>query len=216
MATKLEYHNAVKTIATHGLLSLYMHKAINQQFVPVEKQNKIIADFLKVAAKKKGYAPAKSEIKTLLAYSKPQSENGRKLLHRLDKKLEALLSHALSEEKKFTDADRLYMLMTDLYEDHGIESQTTPDNLDERFTIDVPTVFIRIDEIDSAMPDNMQKRPLQCELVTKDIVHFEQMEKYLIENKFFNLEINTQCQERGYWLIQFQLVNVKSTLSLAS
>jgi hypothetical protein len=216
MTTKLEYHNAIKTIATHGLLSLYMHKAVNQQFVPVEKQNKIIADFLKTAAKKKGYAPAKNEIKTLLAYSKPQSVNGRKLLQRLDKKLEALLSHALTEEKKFSDADRLYMLMTDLYEHYGIESQTTPDNLNERFTIDVPTVFIRIDEINSAMPGNTQCRPLQCELVTKNIIHVEQMGKCLIENNFFNLEINAKYQQNEYWLVQFQLSNAKSTLSLAS
>jgi hypothetical protein len=108
------------------------------------------------------------------------------------------------------------MLMTDLYEHYGSESQTTPDNLNERFAIDVPTVFIRIDEINSAMPGNTQCRPLQCELVTKNIIHVEQMGNRLIENKFFNLEINAKYQQNEYWLVQFQLSNVKSTLSLAS
>lgn len=213
MTTKLEYHRAIKTLSTHGLLSLYSQIANQKHIATTEKKNQILRKYLKSIQKNPLFQPARSEIKTLYHYTTPIMVKNVKMAHQVDKKFEALLERALIEEAAFSDADWLYAAMNDLFEHHGICSTTTPEN---RAEIEPNTMYISMDDIADAMPDNKQIKPLLCEFVCTNVAQWELAATSLKDDTYFDVLDVNQTEEHGHIVFSYylQAKSKSKTLSL--
>ncbi len=111
---KLKYHQAFTHFTTLALLHLYSHVDMSSRFVPIKKRNELMVQFLKKSMTLPCNAIIKKDLKVLIS----QARKGKSIEHKLGE------LHKVNSQygEKFTDADHLFILLTYLYEKHGIES----------------------------------------------------------------------------------------------
>ncbi|MGF1805348.1 DUF2913 family protein [Aliivibrio sifiae] len=113
--SKLKYHHVFTELTTLALLHLYSYMEMSSRFVPIKKRNERLVQFLKSQMALPRNAIIKKDIKVLIA----QGRKGKNL----ELKLGELHKVNCEYADKFTDADHLFILLTYLYEKHGLGSK---------------------------------------------------------------------------------------------
>lgn len=107
------YHNLHRTV-THALLHLLCQVSANPRFVPTVRRNEILVKYLKVKIKDRHLANIKKDIKLMLNVARTRNGNLELKLYQLNEK---------ANNTQVAGAERLYSLLSYLYDEHGIESR---------------------------------------------------------------------------------------------
>ncbi|MFC5079566.1 hypothetical protein VTH8203_01368 [Vibrio thalassae] len=150
--SKLKYHQQLTDLIYHGLLHLYFHIANNRRFVPIHTRNEILIKWLKPKLKSPKYKAVKSDIKALMTIARKKGGN-------LEERFTAIQIINEEHKSRFTQADDLYILLTDLYEKHDFPSQLTNSAGN---TYESGIIYMAPSEIETGFDDNSnQIRPLE-------------------------------------------------------
>jgi hypothetical protein len=117
--------------------------------------------------KKRAYAEAKKDIKSLMLVAKHRSAN-------LEEKLLELNMHNELYRSRFTNADKLYMLLSALYDQYGLMSRLSDPSDTE---LEPEVIYMHPSEIDEGFDDEQnQLRPLKLFIKTSSDVLVQQFE----------------------------------------
>ncbi|WP_070962747.1 DUF2913 family protein [Vibrio sonorensis] len=109
-----EYYHCLHRTVTNALLHLLLQVSASPRFVPTAKRNEILVKFLKAKAKDKDLATIKKDIKLMLNIARTRNGNLELRLYQLNEK---------ANNTQVAGAEKLYSLLTYLYDEHGIESR---------------------------------------------------------------------------------------------
>ena len=156
MSKHLKHYLASNQLVTHALFVLYFQIQKNTGYTPIKKRNEILVKHLKMQQNKRVYSTLKKEIKTMLAI-------GRNPKGHLEARLHEVNQINLEYKAKFTHADELYLLFSQLQETLSFSFQLCePENVieDEMLYMDPLNINEGFDE------QNNQVKPLSMTVKT--------------------------------------------------
>lgn len=155
------YHNLIKDTLENTLIHLYMEvgkikTSTGRKHVPTPVRNKIIADYIKPKLKDRRYAIIKKDLKTITL---------------MKDRFGAIENHLVSiigEDKKSSDLDKLYMLMTN-FEKAGFSSELVDEKPEQRND----TIYLAREHILNCFDDSgMQIAPVSLFICSPDMTAF--------------------------------------------
>ncbi|WP_070962196.1 DUF2913 family protein [Vibrio sonorensis] len=167
------YHNLHQTV-THALLHLLCCVSDSQRYVPTSKRNEILVKYLKAKTKDRSLVNIKKDIKLMLNVARSRNGNLELKLYRLNEK---------ANNTKIEGVERLYSLLTYLYDEHGIESR-----LFEKGSNQEPEILYMLgDHIEHCFDkDNQQTAPLSMLIQSESA---PQLEKIIKQQGWFSAEM---------------------------
>ncbi|ARC95124.1 hypothetical protein B6A42_27325 (plasmid) [Vibrio coralliilyticus] len=167
------YHNLHRTV-THALLHLLCHVSASQRYVPTVKRNEILVKYLKSKAKDKHLANIKKDIKLMLNIARTRNGNLEMRLYQLNEK---------ANKTQVAGAERLYSLLTYLYDEHGIESRLFEEGSEPEPDI----LYMLGDHIEHCFDtDNQQIAPLSMLIQSESA---PQLEAIIKQQGWFSAEM---------------------------
>ncbi|WP_178306603.1 DUF2913 family protein [Vibrio algicola] len=147
--SRLKYHQQLSRLVTHSLLHLLSQMAIDTRFWPLKKRNASLQRYLKSQLTSPKYDRLKKDIKQMISIAKKNGE--------LEAKLYELDDMNKEYEKKFTQADQLFVLLTYLYDEHGFESKIEDGKIKEKGIIymkqpDIERCFDESNQLIESLP----------------------------------------------------------------
>ncbi|MEZ9463057.1 DUF2913 family protein [Vibrio splendidus] len=115
MSRNIKHYQGIDELVTNALLFLYCEKSQQGGYWTIKKRNELLVKFLKPKIKISRFSSCKNEIKTMLSI-------GRKPNGNLEHRLWELNKVNLDYRSQLTEADELYILLTDLFEQHQFPS----------------------------------------------------------------------------------------------
>ena len=116
MNKNLQHYYMLEKLVTSSLTALYLEISIQKGYWTVKKRNDYLIQFLKSRSKIPQFAVCKKDIKAMLMI-------GRNAKGNLERKLWELNQISLNYKANLTQADELYILLTDLFEQYQFPSQ---------------------------------------------------------------------------------------------
>ena len=167
------YHNLHHTV-THALLHLLCQVSASQRYVPTAKRNEILVKYLKAKTKNRHLANIKKDIKLMLNIARTRNGNLEMRLYQLNEK---------ANNTKIEGAERLYSLLTYLYDEHGIESRLFEEGSEPEPEI----LYMLGDHIEHCFDnDNQQIAPLSMLIQSESA---PQLESIIKQQGWFSAEI---------------------------
>ena len=115
MNQNLQHYYMLEKLVTNSLTALYLEISTQKGYWTVKKRNDYLIKFLKSRSKMPKFAVCKKDIKAMLVV-------GRNAKGNLEKKLWELNQISLNYKANLTQADELYILLTDLFEQYQFPS----------------------------------------------------------------------------------------------
>ena len=150
MSQNLKHYLALDELVTHSLLTLYCTMSQQGGFWTVKKRNAFLVKYLKRKVKQAQFSVCKNDLKTMLSI-------GRQTRGNLEQKLWTVNQLNLEYQARLSQADELYLMLTDLNEQHQFPSKLDhPDKASEE-----ETLYMTQSEIEEGFDkDNNQIKPL--------------------------------------------------------
>lgn len=169
-----EYYNNLHHTVTHALLHLLCQVSASQRYVPTSKRNEILVKYLKAKTKDRHLANIKKDIKLMLNVARSRNGNLEMKLYQLNKK---------ANNTKIEGAERLYSLLTYLYDEHGIESRLFEEGSEPEPEI----LYMLGDHIEHCFDtDNQQIAPLSMLIQSESA---PQLEAIIKQQGWFSAEM---------------------------
>ncbi|MCG9575396.1 DUF2913 family protein [Vibrio tubiashii] len=167
------YHNLHRTV-TDALLHLLFQVSASPRFVPTAKRNEILVKYLKTKAKDKHLVNIKKDIKLMLNIARNRNGNLEMRLYQLNEK---------ANNTQVAGAERLYSLLTYLYDEHGIESRLFEEGSEPEPEI----LYMLGDHIEHCFDsDNQQIAPLSMLIQSESA---PQLEAIIKQQGWFSAEM---------------------------
>lgn len=115
MNQNLQHYYMLEKLVTNSLTSLYLEISTKKGYWTVKKRNDYLIKFLKSRSKMPKFTVCKKDIKAMLVV-------GRNAKGNLEKKLWDVNQINLDYKANLTQADELYILLTDLFEQYQFPS----------------------------------------------------------------------------------------------
>lgn len=156
MSRKLKYFQAFNELVTNALLALCCSIKNDGGYWTVKKRNEYLVKFIKPKVKQTQFANCKKEIKTMLSIGRHAGGN-------LEQRLWEMNDVNLSYQARFSQADELYIMLTDIFEQHQFPSML--ENTNEAMEVD--TLYMTQEEIEKGFDaENIQIKPLAMTVKT--------------------------------------------------
>ncbi|MCF7498012.1 DUF2913 family protein [Vibrio sp. L5-1] len=177
MSRNLKHYQAFDEIVTNALLALYL--TISQQggYWTAKRRNEFLVKFIKPKIKHPQFSICKNELKTMLSI-------GRSATGNLEEKLWNANQMNLEYQAKFSQADELYIMLTELFEQHQFPSML--ENLEKEMERD--TLYMKEKSIEQGFDeDNNQIKPLPMKVKTHRL---EALIEALQAKGFYRVEVD--------------------------
>jgi len=156
MSRNLKHYQALDELVTHSLLTLYCTMSQEGGFWTVKKRNALLVKHLKPKVKLAQFSVCKNDLKTLLNIGRQANGN-------LERKLWEVNCLNLEYQARFSQADELYIMLTELNEQHQFPSEL--DHPDK--THEMETLYMTKSEIEDGFDEaNRQIKPLAMTVKT--------------------------------------------------
>lgn len=156
MSRNLKHYQTLDELVTHGLLTLYCAMQGQQGFWTIKRRNELLVKFIKTRVKLAKFSTCKKDMKTMLSIGRHPKGN-------LEQKLWDVNQLNLDYQTKFSQADELYIMLTQLFEDFQFPSML---NKKERQRED-DTLYMDEKEIEKGFDnENNQIAPLAMTVKT--------------------------------------------------
>ena len=150
MNLNLQHYYAVTKLVTNALTALYLEISIKNDFWSVKKRNEFLVKFLKERGKMSQFALCKKDIKGMISVGRTVNSN-------LEMKLWEVNQINLDYKANLAHADELYILLTELLEQHQFPSYLK----DKETSQKLDTLYICKRGIESVFDENnKQIKPL--------------------------------------------------------
>tara|TARA_Y100000588_G_C13873161_1_gene761179 strand:- start:180 stop:557 length:378 start_codon:yes stop_codon:yes gene_type:complete len=116
MSHNLKHYQALDELVTHSLLTLYCTMSQQGGFWTVKKRNALLVKHLKPKVKLAQFSVCKNELKIMLNIGRQANGN-------LEQKLWAVNQLNLKFQSRLSQADELYIMLTELNEQHQFSSE---------------------------------------------------------------------------------------------
>lgn len=162
MSKKLKHYQALGELVVHALLALY--SAMSQQggFWTVKRRNELLVKFIKSKLKLSQFSVCKKDMKTMLSI-------GRSPVGNLEQRLWEVNKLNLEYGSTLSQADELYIMLTDIAEQHQFNSLL--DNPEKTKVMD--TLYMKQSDIEGSFNElNQQVKPLSMTVKTSRLKAF--------------------------------------------
>lgn len=156
MSRNLKHYQALDEIVTNALLALYLTMSQQGGYWTTKRRNELLVKFIKPKVKRPQFSTCKNELKTMLSI-------GRSVTGNLEQKMWGVNQLNLGYQAKFSQADELYIMLTEIFEQHQFPTMLEdPTNEMER-----DTLYMKEKSIEQGFDeDNNQIKPLAMTVKT--------------------------------------------------
>ncbi|NOH36406.1 DUF2913 family protein [Vibrio chagasii] len=156
MSRNLKHYQALDELVTNSLLALYCTMSQQGGFWTAKRRNELLVKFIKPKVKRPQFSTCKNELKTMLSIGRSGTGN-------LEEKLWDINRLNLEYQAKFSQADDLYIMLTELFEQHQFPSMLE----DIEKEIERDTLYMKEKSVEQGFDkDNNQIKPLAITVKT--------------------------------------------------
>ena len=156
MSRNLKHYQALDELVTNSLLGLYCTMSQQGGFWTTKRRNELLVKFIKPKVKRPQFSTCKNELKTMLSIGRSGTGN-------LEAKLWDINRLNLEYQAKFSQADELYIMLTELFEQYKFPSMLE----DIEKEIERDTLYMKEKSVEQGFDeDSNQIKPLAMTVKT--------------------------------------------------
>lgn len=188
MSRNLKHYQALDEIVTNALLALYLTMSQQGGYWTTKRRNELLVKFIKPKVKRPQFSTCKNELKTMLSI-------GRSVTGNLEQKMWGVNQLNLGYQAKFSQADELYIMLTEIFEQHQFPTMLEdPTNEMER-----DTLYMKEKSIEQGFDeDNNQIKPLAMTVKTHRL---EALIEALKAKGFYRVEVDSEEKDEVIHLL---------------
>ena len=188
MSRNLKHYQALDELVTNSLLALYCTMSQQGGFWTTKRRNELLVKFIKPKVKRPQFSTCKNELKTMLSIGRSGTGN-------LEEKLWDINRLNLEYQAKFSQADDLYIMLTELFEQHQFPSMLE----DIEKEIERDTLYMKEKSVEQGFDEhNNQIKPLAITVKTNRL---KVLIKALQAKGIYRVEIVSEDKDEAIHLL---------------